>query len=103
MVLFHSQFTYRQEPPAVKPEAPGEGRLGGLPSTASDPLLSLRVEKRDGVQVAVAERGKVPPRAGLVPDGPGEGDREVRAILTDVLPDRGIDAAGPDHVSGFVC
>ena len=88
----------------VKPEAllVNEG-LCGLPSIDGDPFLSLRVEKRDGVEIAAGERGEVAPRAGLVPDWPGEGDREVRAVLTDVVPDGGGDAAATDHVSGFVC
>ena len=87
----------------MKPEALAEGRLRGLAGSAGDPFFGLRREKRDGVQIAEAERSKVVPRAGLVPDGTGERDREVRAVFSDVLPDAGVDAAAPKHVSGFLC
>ena len=58
---------------------------------SGDPLLCLKGDIHERLEVTETERGAVAPGAGLILEGSGEGRREERALLTDVLPDRRLD------------
>jgi len=56
-----------------------------------DPLLRLEGDIHEGLQVVETERGTVAPGAELILERSGEGRREERALLADVLPDGRLD------------
>ena len=73
---------------------------GSLPRNRSalqgmsvDPLLRLKGDIHEGLQVVETERGAVVPGTGLILERARKGRREERSLLTDVLPDRGLDVA----------
>ena len=53
-------------------------------------------------RVVETERSAVVPSAGLIFERARKGRREERALLADVLPDRGLDVAASQRVSWFV-
>jgi len=54
---------------------------------SSHPLLGLKGNIHERLQVVETERGAVAPCAGLIHDRSGKGRREERALLADILPD----------------
>jgi len=58
-----------------------------------DPLLGLKGNVHEGLEVTETERGAVVPGTRLILKWPRKGRREERAILADVLPDCGLDVA----------
>ncbi|MDR4468337.1 MAG: hypothetical protein MRJ68_08565 [Nitrospira sp.] len=56
-----------------------------------DPLLRLKGDTHERLQVAKTERGAIAPGAGLIFEWARKGRREERALLADILPDRGLD------------
>ena len=55
------------------------------------PLLRLKGHIHEGLQVVETERRAVAPGAGLIFEWARKGRGEERAVLADVLPDRGLD------------
>ena len=49
--------------------------------------MSLKRHVHQGLKVVETEGCPIAPRAGLVLERAGEGRREERAVLTDILPD----------------
>jgi hypothetical protein len=58
---------------------------------SGDPLLRLKGHIHERLQVVETERGAVTPGTGLVLERPRKGGCEERALLADILPDRGLD------------
>ena len=55
------------------------------------PLLGLKCDIHERLQVAKTERGAIAPGTGLILEWPREGRGEERALLADILPDRRLD------------
>ena len=68
---------------------------------SGDPLVSLKRHVHQGLKVVETEGRPIAPRAGLVLKRAGEGRREERTLLAAVLPDRRLDVAASQRVSGF--
>ena len=67
-----------------------------------DTETAFRVLAKIGLlEVVKTERRPIAPGAGLILKRPGEGRCEERALLTDILPDRGFDVAASQRVSWF--
>ena len=57
-----------------------------LQSVSGDPLPGITRDGDKRLKVIQTERSPVAPRAGLVLERSGEGRREERTLLTDILP-----------------
>ncbi|NGZ95601.1 MAG: hypothetical protein CV089_05635 [Nitrospira sp. WS110] len=57
------------------------------------PLLGLKGDIHERLEVVEPERGSVTPETGLIFERSGEGRGEEQALLADVLPDRCLDVA----------
>ena len=68
---------------------------------SGDPLLRFMATVSKSLKVIQTERGAVAPCARLILERPGEGRCEERTFFTDILPDRGLDVAASQRVSGF--
>src|SRR5215831_6302503 len=66
-----------------------------------DPLLGFQRNIHEGVEVVKTERRPIAPGTGLILEGPREGGCEERTLLTDILPDRGLNVAATQRVSGL--
>jgi hypothetical protein len=65
------------------------------------PVLGLMRDGDTGLKVIETERGPIAPCAGLILERAGEGRRKERTLLTDILPDRGVDVAASELVRGL--
>lgn len=65
------------------------------------PLLGLMRDGHKGSEVTDPERGPVAPHAGLIFERVGEGRREERTFLAEILPDRCFDVAALTLVPRF--
>jgi hypothetical protein len=63
---------------------------------SGDPLLGLKCDGDKRLKVIETERGLIAPRPGLILEWAGEGRREDRTLLADVLPNRGFEVATPE-------
>lgn len=73
-----------------------------LQDVSGDPFLGLMGHGDERLQVAETKRGAVAPLSELILERRGKGRRKERVLLTDVLPDRGLDVATAQRVSGFL-
>jgi len=70
---------------------------------SGDPFLGVICDGDKRLKVIETERSPIAPRSGLILERPGDGRCEERAILADILPDRGgFDVAASQLVHGFV-
>ena len=67
---------------------------------SGDPLLVVTRDSEKRLKVIETERGPIAPRSGLVLEWAGEGRREERTFLADILPDRRFDVAASQRVRG---
>jgi len=65
-----------------------------------NPLLRSKRDVDQGLEVVETERGAVAPFTGLILERPRESRCEERAFLAGILPDRGLDVAGSECMSG---
>jgi len=65
-----------------------------------NPLLRSKRDVDQGLEVVEAERAAIAPFTGLILKRPREGRCEERALLAGILPDRGLDVAGSQCMSG---
>ena len=65
------------------------------------PLLGLTRDGHKGSEFTDLERGSIAPHAGLIFERVGEGRREERTFLAEILPDRCFDVAALTLVPGF--
>ena len=74
----------------------------GLEVVSGNPLLGVTRDGDKRLKVIQTERGSIASRPGLILEWAGEGRREERTFLTDILPDRRFDVAASQRVRGFV-
>jgi hypothetical protein len=60
---------------------------------SGNPILGVTRHGEQGLKVVETERSPVAPRPGLILERAGEGRREERTLLADILPDRRFDVA----------
>ena len=60
---------------------------------SSHPLLRLKGDIHEGLEVVETERSAVAPGTGLILDWSRKVCRKERSLLADILPDRGLDIA----------
>ena len=68
---------------------------------SSDPLPGFKRDIHESLKVIETVRSAVAPSAGLVLEWPGEGRCEERSLLAFILPNRSLDIAASQRVSGF--
>jgi hypothetical protein len=69
---------------------------------SGNPLLGITRDSDKGLKVIETERSPIAPSAGLILEWAGEGRREERTFLADILPDGRFDVAASQRVRGFV-
>ena len=69
---------------------------------SGNPILGVTRDVDKGFEVIETERSPVAPLPGLILEWAGEGRREERTFLADILPNRRFDAASSQRVRRFV-
>ena len=67
-----------------------------------DPLLRIKRDIDERLEVIETERSAVVPGAGLIPKRPRKRRDEEGAVLADILPDRRFDVATSQHIWGLL-
>ena len=76
--------------------------MSALQDMSGDPLLGFKRDIHESLKIIETVRSPVAPCAGLILEWPGEGRCETRSLLAGILPDRGLDIAASQRLSGFV-